>query len=189
VRQSALILSIMSLVACGPPAAAPSALTVRVDSTNPMGGGGGSSPYGGLTADERDAAVAAIEPAYGGVYLEPPSLDGQKVVVVLTKLDRLDSALAAYRHVHGDIEPSYLPARPVLGQYNAAQLVGWKKAIAGIWYQFRTIDQLDFDEFRNRVAVGVTDTSEREPIERAVVAAGVPLEAVIIEHRDAVRPL
>lgn len=130
------------------------------------------------TLDDPFSQVAAMEPAFAGLYIRE-----NRLVVRLTALDRLDSAMSAVRRVYGpDHFTPYEPAEGLLAAHDWQTLMAWKLALEGI-FQFATVHQFDVDEFANAIRIGVVDRSEESAIRSFVTDAGVPVDAVIIEVR------
>ncbi|MCI0571959.1 MAG: hypothetical protein L0Y66_14495 [Myxococcaceae bacterium] len=150
------------------------------------------APLGATTQDETEifgidadfVEAARKEPTFGGLYLE-----SNQLVLVLTDVSRLDSALEAVLQVFGTERfERNLPARGVEGQYNSLELVGWKHALKDV-FMFGSVTSLDADEFRNRVAIGIVDLEAVPQVESHISAVGVPREAVVFDERDFVQPL
>jgi hypothetical protein len=61
-------------------------------------------------------------------------------------------------------------------------------ALRGV-LRFATVHSLDIDARANAIAVGIADRSEEAAIRSFVGAAGVPIEAVVLEVGPAAAPL
>ncbi len=124
-----------------------------------------------LTADEQLLALARSVPGFGGMFV-----DGTGVLHVYL-LDpgsaggRLDKALGA-------------PVRIHRADFSFERLLAWKRELAPAM-ALPGVASLDVDEARNRVAVGVRRGiagAERERLDAALAAAGVPAGAVLVEE-------
>jgi hypothetical protein len=128
--------------------------------------------------DDPFSLVAAMEPAFAGLYIQE-----NRLVVRLTALDRLDSAMNAVRQVYGrDHIAPYEPATGLIAAHDWRPLTAWKATLDGI-FRFATVHQLDVDEFANGIRIAIADRSEEAAICSHVADVGVPLDAVSIEVR------
>lgn len=140
-------------------------------------------PCGESVGDERLVCVARLEPAFAGVVV-----DDERLVVMLTSADRLESAVAALSLVLGaeNVEP-LLPARSAVAAHSWSALYEWKLAASAL-FAFDTVTGLDIDELDNRLEAGVVDFTEADEILEAAVNLGIPVGAFALRIVEPVIP-
>ena len=127
---------------------------------------------------ERDA------PGFGGMFIDQ---DG-RLTVYLIDGAQLPAARAAIESVFG---PAMIPGagvRAVAGDYAISQLAEWTRQAARAM-ELPGVTLVDLDEARNRVAVGVDDSSKTPAVRQLLASMNIPLAAVVIDITDAIRPL
>jgi hypothetical protein len=75
------------------------------------------------------------------------------------------------------------------GQYAFSELVNWTNVLAASLSGIQGVSTIDADEAENRVRLGVLSETARSNVERAVLQARVPLEAVRIAIEGSVSSL
>ena len=129
-----------------------------------------AAPFG---ADAEQLALGRGIPGFGGMFVDG---DGALHVYVLDPQAggvAIEKALGA-------------PARLHRGDFTFERLVEWKRAM-GPLLAIPGVLSLDADEARNRVTVGIArdlPAAERERLEEAVAADGVPARAVVFREGE-----
>ena len=136
------------------------------------------------THDDLLLRVERAAPGFGGMFIDR---DG-RLTVYLMDSAQLPAAGAAIESVFGS---GVIPAaglRAVAGQYTVSQLAAWTQQAARVM-ELPGVVLVDLDEARNRVAVGVDDSSKAPAVQQVLGSMNIPLGAVVIDKTDAIRPL
>jgi hypothetical protein len=127
------------------------------------------------TIDERWAALADEVPGFAGVFVRADTL-----VVMLVNPARLPEAVHALRRSSDRFPEGSRHVVARRARYNFRQLYDWKRQAVDLMGN-RGVVMLGVDEARNRVHLGVLDSSYVEPVRAALIARGVPAGALIVE--------
>jgi hypothetical protein len=127
-------------------------------------------------------AVAAAVPGFGGYFLDA---SGAPAVYLLDPAQRpaAEAALAAFLASRGFSAADLVVLQ---GQYEYAQLDAWYRLSRNSAFGVAGIVLGDVDEGRNRIRFGVADVGAIGAVQNAVLAAGVPAGAVLVERRSPV---
>lgn len=146
-----------------------------------------------------DAQVSGI----GGVYYDP---EVDEVVVSVTNASSVDLARTATENLlnRKNVSASYERGRPggqvrvITAEFRFSTLVAWAELLLPDLLNVEGWTELDADERRNRIAIGVTDESAEGAILDILASHEIPAEAVHFEVtqpmqalaslRDRVRP-
>ena len=141
--------------------------TLRLDTSPPV-----RWAHRGEFPDDAFAEIADSVPGFAGILVSHDTL-----VLMLVDPSRRADAEAAARSLIGMRRPRYVIVRRA--QYDFRQLRDWKglarRADVAGW------TMLDADEARNRIVIGVRDSSYLLPARRALEAQGIPAGAIIVE--------
>lgn len=151
------------------------------------------------TMDDDFGAFVAELPGFGGLYLQGASETSPgDVVVWLTNPGAVPEVAVRARvsklleRLGRDDLRDHVTAHGVTvvrGRYDFAQLQRWYPGATSL-LSGAAVTRTDIDERRNRISVGIADESQREVVASALVRAGLPREALVIEvspraHLDA----
>ena len=160
-------------------AAAALVLAACQDSSSP------TSPDFALAGAQSGDLPAAAEfarqvPGFGGFYLDA---SGAPVVYLTSGASQAAAArvLAGYLRAKG---LSTASIRVLQARYNWQQLDRWQAAATPAALAFDGAVFVDNDETANRVVIGVSDLGAMGTVRAAVVGAGVPDDAIVIEQSD-----
>jgi hypothetical protein len=133
------------------------------------------------TLDDEFERVAREEvPGFAGHYLDD---EGRSVVLLADAAQRTaaERYVAAYRAKVGRVA-----GRPLMKtvRYDFIQLKRWRDLVIP-FMRGDGVFTLDIDEVDNRVTFGVRDTVIAAELRRAILAAGVPQDAVALEVQAA----
>jgi FG-GAP-like repeat/ASPIC and UnbV len=131
------------------------------------------------TINDRFASIADRVPGFAGVFIERDS-----VVLMLVDPSRRDDAERAVREAFRQRDFRHFAVRRV--EYDARQLRDWMRLAASV--QTPELTSLSVEVKRNRILLGVRDSTYTNPARRALAAAGIPPGAILIEIiRSAIR--
>jgi len=136
------------------------------------------------THDDLLLRVERAAPGFGGMFIDR---DG-RLTVYLMDSAQLPAARAAIESVFGS---GVIPAaglRAAAGQYTVSQLAAWTQQAARVM-ELPGVALVDLDEVRNRVAIGVDDSSKAQAVQQVLGSMNIPLGAVVIDITDPIRPL
>jgi hypothetical protein len=125
--------------------------------------------------DRRWAAIADDVPGFAGLYVR-----GDTVVVMLVDTARLADAERALRQSPAGFPTGYRHVVARRARYNSRQLYDWRQQALDLMGGGGVVT-LGIDEARNRVHLGVLDSSYVAPVRAALTARGVPTGAFILE--------
>src|SRR5262245_54234336 len=136
------------------------------------------------THDELLLEVERRAPGFGGMFVDS---DG-KLTVYLLDTRQLPVARSAVESVFGPQSVPAAGAKAIVGQYTFSQLHTWAKNARDV-LKARGVTMVDADEAKNRVAIGVENSSRSSQVEKALAARGVPRKAVLIEVTGPIKPV
>ena len=150
------------------------------------------------TADENLQEINRQAPGFGGMFYD----DNGDLNVYLTNPNNKAAAGKAIQAVLGakrlgprdskrfQGKPTLTPGdiKVIPAKFDVDQLAKWKQS-GGNVFTIEEVSFIDLDEARNRITIGVTDTSATQSVEDILVSQGVPLEAVSIEKTEPAIPL
>ena len=145
------------------------------------------APPEGSSMESYDDLLVRVEeraPGFGGMFI---GRDGRLVVYLLDP-SQLAAARSAIEAVFGAQRVPAAGVRARQGQYTVSQLKRWTERANGM-LQVSGVTMVDLDEAKNRVAIGLEDESATPRVERALISAGIPRAAVVIEVTGSIRPL
>lgn len=155
----------------------------------PPVGSSGEAPV--LSVDDELVRIGRQIPGFGGLFYDE---QGRPSVYLLDPKDPESAGVAAVKGLGTDV-------RVLQGDYEFERLVAWRREIRPL-LGLPGVAFLDADEARNRVVVGVDSRVkglDRGRLERELLAAGVPREAVVFREavlfedlvglRDKIRPV
>lgn len=136
----------------------------------------------GLDADDDLIALGRGIPGFGGMFVDAagalhvwmldPAAGGAGLEKALGKLARpTDQAAGTSTHLHR-------------ADFTFERLVAWKRTLGPV-LSLPGVLSLDADEARNRVTIGISDDlapADRERLEAALAAGGVPSDAVVLRE-------
>jgi hypothetical protein len=128
-----------------------------------------------VTIDDKYAAIADTVPDFAGVYVS-----GDTVVIMLVDRARLAAARRALERVSADFPYGTRHVVARRARYNFRQLRTWKLLATNVMGR-EGATSLGIDHMRNRLSVGVIDSGRVAPVRAALIARGVPAEAVIVK--------
>ena len=154
-----------------------------------------AAPAGGVQASKWDPdAVGRTLPSFGGAYLDE---QGNPTVYLTNVADRGKAAVALAGFL-SQTGKSAGQLRVKEGKFNYGQLSEYFGK-AGVAHSLKGVVLSDLDEARNRVKVGVETVEAGQAARDALIRAGVPADAIIVEiaepiHqavtlRDVLRPI
>lgn len=131
-----------------------------------------------VSYDDKLAAIAAAEPAFGGLYN-----DAGVLTVVVTDTTRPPEAVrSAITRVLNVPRFRSMPIRLRLGRYGFAQLYTWNKSLPG-QSSIPGVISYGVDQVQNRITIGVRNDATAALMRQALAARAIPAEAVIIFTR------
>jgi hypothetical protein len=136
------------------------------------------------THDDLLLRVERAAPGFGGMFIDR---DG-RLTVYLMDSAQLPAARAAIEAAFGR---GVIPAaglRAVSGQYTLSQLAAWTQQAAGVM-ELPGVTFVDLDEARNRVTVGIDDSSKTQAVQQILGSLDIPRGAVVIDTVDPIRPV
>ena len=133
--------------------------------------------------DDMFDDVAAISPAFGGMYL-----DGNVLKVYLTDPSQRGVAEQAIRAVFGRERVPAGGVQAVQGTYGFHQLHAWYRQMGSV-FNVQGVVYTDMDERANRLTVAVQDQALVAPVRDELSSAGVPQNAVNIVLSDPIYSL
>jgi hypothetical protein len=144
-----------------------------------------SAPVQGSAAtfDDMLAAVAKRVPGFGGAYLT----DDGALNLVMVDASKAAAAEGAIRSMFDMTNVEYSTVRVQQGTYAFDQLKGWNDAVEQNILNREGVVFTDIDERNNTVRVGISDPAIRKDVEGIYAAAGVPKNALAIEHAEPVQ--
>jgi hypothetical protein len=139
------------------------------------------------TMESYDDLLVRVEervPGFGGMFVDS---DGRLAIYLLDPV-RLPDARSAITAVFGTSRIPAAGVRAARGQYTVSQLKVWTERASAL-LKMAGVILVDLDEAKNRVTIGVEDSSRTRPVEQALSSMKVPREAVLIQVTDPIRPL
>jgi hypothetical protein len=127
------------------------------------------------SADQQMLAVGAEIPGFGGLFRDSA---GRRSAYLQ---DPSSPGAAALREALGEV-------RILRGDFTFERLVAWKSALRPLLASPRVVS-IDADEASNRVVLGVATDADVESLRAAVLASGVPPDAVVLRRRAEIMPL
>jgi hypothetical protein len=137
--------------------------------------------------DLHDDLLVRVEqqvPGFGGMFVDREG----RLAVYLLDTSQLGVARAAIEAVFGIDSVPAAGVRAMQGQYVVSQLKAWSEIATAI-LELPGVNDVDLDEARNRVAIGIEDKSRMRSVERALSAIAIPRHAVTIQVTKKIRPL
>jgi hypothetical protein len=128
-----------------------------------------------ITIDDKYAAIADTVPGFAGVYVS-----GDTVVIMLVDRTRLAAARRALERVSADFPYGRRPIVARRAKYNFRQLRTWKSLATAVMGR-DGVAGLGIDDVRNGLSVHVIDSSRVEPVKAALIARGIPVDAIIVK--------
>jgi hypothetical protein len=144
-----------------------------------LGGRAAAAPPLDRSADAELVRMGREIPGFGGLYYDE---QGRPNVYLLNP-DGADSA--------GRTALKRLGAEVVVhrGDYEFERLLGWRQELRPV-LALPGVVFLDVDEARNRVVIGLEVSSpNRDRLERAILAAGIPRQAILLRETVRIEPL
>ena len=141
-----------------------------------------------LDADDELIALGRDIPGFGGMFVDA---EGARHVWML---DPTASGGAVEKALDALASPSHSTTAPVLlhrGDFTFERLVAWKRALGPV-LSLPGVLSLDADEARNRVVIGISRDlapADRERLEAALVAGGIPPRAVVLRDGEPFKTL
>ena len=136
------------------------------------------------THDDLLLRVERAAPGFGGMFVDR---DG-RLTVYLMDSAQLPAARAAIESVFGSGAIPAAGLRAAAGPYTVSQLAAWTQQATRV-LDLPGVVLVDLDEARNRVAIGVDDSSKAQAVQQVLRSLNIPLGAVVIDITDAIRPL
>ena len=136
------------------------------------------------THDDLLLRVERAAPGFGGMFIDRDN----RLTVYLMDGAQLPAARAAIESVFG---PATIPAaglRAAAGQYTVSQLAAWTQQAARVM-ELPGVTLVDLDEARNRVAIGVDNSSKTQAVQQVLGSMNIPLAATVIDITDPIRPV
>lgn len=134
-----------------------------------------------ISIDARLAAIADEVPGFAGTFVR-----GDTVVVMLVDTARLDEAVRVVRRSQRASLERYRHFVAHPARYNFRQLYGWRQRATDVMGA-QGVVTLGVDEARNAAHLGVRDSSFVEPVRAALIARGLPANAIAMEVTGPVR--
>jgi hypothetical protein len=137
--------------------------------------------------ESHDDLLVRVEqqvPGFGGMFVDREG----RLAVYLLDTSQLGAARAAIEAVFGMDSVPAAGVRAMQGQYVVSQLKVWRQMATAI-LELPGVTNIDLDEARNRVAIGIEHKSRTRAVERALSAIAIPRHAVTIEVTEKIRPL
>ena len=136
------------------------------------------------THDDLLLRIERAAPGFGGMFVER---DG-RLTVYLMDSAQLPAARAAIEALFGTGAIPAAGLHAVAGQYTVSQLAVWTRQAAGVM-ELPGVTFVDMDEARNRVAIGVDDSSKTRAVQQVLASLDIPRAAVVVEITDPVLPV
>ncbi|HEY0024723.1 MAG TPA: hypothetical protein VGB24_17540 [Longimicrobium sp.] len=143
--------------------------------------------------DEEFAHLARNEiPGFGGHFIN----DDGNFTVYLTDPGQRDRAVQVLSRVisrrplrwRGRGQgPQVALARVLQGQFDFAQMKGWRERLDAQVFSLPGVLSTDIDERRNRLVIGMSDPSRRAGVDSLLAAAGIPPAAVLVQRENPVQ--
>jgi hypothetical protein len=137
-----------------------------------------------VTYDDKLAAIAEREPAFGGMYND----NGVLTVVLVDTTRPLETVRSAITGVLGAARLNSMPIRARRGEYSFTQLYAWGKNLPPL-FSIDGVISTDLDEAKNRITVGVRDGAVEASVRAVLTKAGVPSGAVDVFVRAPLRTM
>lgn len=134
--------------------------------------------------DDLLVRVEQQVPGFGGMFVDREG----RLAVYLLDMSQLGAARAAIEAVFGMDSIPAAGVRAIQGQYVISQLKAWSEMATAI-LELPGVTAVDLDEARNRVAIGIENTSRTQAVERALSAIAIPRLAVTILLTEEIRPV
>ena len=137
--------------------------------------------------EPHDDLLVRVEhqvPGFGGMFVDREG----RLAVYLLDTSQLGAARAAIEAVFGMDAVPAAGVRALQGQYVVSQLKMWSQMATAI-LELPGVTNVDLDEARNRVAIGIEHKSRTRAVERALSAIAIPRQAVTIQVTEKIRPL
>jgi hypothetical protein len=137
--------------------------------------------------EPHDDLLVRVEqqvPGFGGMFVDREG----RLAVYLLDTSQLGAARAAIEAVFGMDSVPAAGVRAMQGQYVVSQLKVWSQMATAI-LELPGVTNVDLDEARNRVAIGIEHKSKTGAVERALSAIAIPRHAVTIQVTEKIRPL
>jgi hypothetical protein len=136
------------------------------------------------THDDLLLRVERAAPGFGGMYVD----DDGRLAVYLKDRAQLPAARAAIEAVFGAGRIPAAGVHAVAGQYTMSQLAAWTRR-AGRVLSLPGVVFVDLDEARNRVAVGVEDSSSTPQVKKMLASMDIPRAALVVEITEPIKPV
>lgn len=136
------------------------------------------------TYDDLLVRVEERVPGFGGMFVDSEG----GLVVYLRDPGQLPAARSAIEAVFGSGRVPSTGLRAARGRYSVSQLKAWTER-AGPILTLPGVTMLDLDEAKNRVGIGVADTSRIRAVQQELSSLGIPREAVVIQVTESIRAL
>jgi hypothetical protein len=136
------------------------------------------------THDDLLLRVERAAAGFGGMFIDR---DGRLTVYLLDSA-QLPAARAAIETVFGRGVVPAAGLRAVAGQYTVSQLAAWTQQAAGVM-ELSGVTFVDLDEARNRVTIGIDDSSKAQAVRQILGSLDIPSGAVVIDTADPIRPV
>lgn len=137
--------------------------------------------------EPHDDLLVRVEqqvPGFGGMFVDREG----RLAVYLLDASQLGAARAAIEAVFGMDSVPAAGVRAMQGQYVVSQLKVWSQMATAI-LELPGVTNVDLDEARNRVAIGIEHKSRTRAVERALSAIAIPRHAVTIQVMEKIHPL
>jgi hypothetical protein len=137
--------------------------------------------------EPHDDLLVRVEqqvPGFGGMFVDREG----RLAVYLLDTSQLGAARAAIEAVYGMDSVPAAGVRAMQGQYVVSQLKVWSQMATAI-LELPGVTNVDLDEARNRVAIGIEHKSRTRAVERALWAIAIPRHAITIQVTEKIRPL
>ena len=137
--------------------------------------------------ERHDDLLVRVEqqvPGFGGMFVDREG----RLAVYLLDTSQLGAARAAIEAIFGMDSVPAAGVRAMQGQYVVSQLKVWSQMATAI-LELPGVTNVDLDEARNRVAIGIEHKSRTRAVERALSAIAIPRHAVMIQVTEKIRPL
>jgi hypothetical protein len=146
-----------------------------------------SPPQDVITMETHDNLLLRVErsaPGFGGMFVDR---DG-RLAVYLMDGTQLPAARVAIEAAFGSDAIPAAGIHAVAGEYTVSQLAVWTEQAAALM-ELPGVTFVDLDEARNRVAIGVDDSSKTHTVQQVLSSLDIPRAAVVVDISDPVRPV
>jgi hypothetical protein len=137
-----------------------------------------------LDADDELIVLGRGIPGFGGLFVDAAGALHVWMLDPAAGGAAVDKALGALARPTD--EAAGAPARLHRGDFTFERLVAWKRSLGPV-LSLPGVLSLDADEARNRVTIGIAHDlapADRERLEAALVAGGVPSRAVVVREAE-----